>query len=301
MNGEGLFLATITRRDGPTYEVQVGDAEVSCCLRGRLRRAERRVSATLVVGDRVQVQLQADGSGVIEAIEPRRTELARPGFARLEHVIAANLEQLVIVQAAAQPRFKRHLAERFIATARRGGMEPVVVVNKCDLVDEREIRAWVAPLAAAEVPVLLTSTVDGRGIDELRDRLVGSSSVLAGQSGVGKSSLLNAVFPGFAARIGAVSGALNKGRHTTTASRLYPLPGGGWLADTPGIRTLGLFEDDGDAIEEAFPEIERAAARCRFRDCSHSHETRCAVKEEVERGAIDLDRYEHFLRLAAGG
>lgn len=290
----------ITRREGPNFWVDAGGAETRCALRGRLRREAARASSILVVGDRVTFQKLGDGSGVIETVLPRRTELARPGFKGLVHVIAASVDQLVIVQAVAQPSFKRHLVERFLATAQRGGLEPLVVVNKCDLAPEDEVSEWVAPLGAAGVPVFLVSAATGRGVDPVRERMVGRISVLAGQSGVGKSSLLNAMFPGVEARTAAVSESLNKGRHTTTASRLYPLPGGGYLADTPGIRELGLFEEDRELLPEVFPEILAAAAACRFRDCSHSHEARCAVKDAVDRGEIHPDRYEHFLRLAAG-
>jgi ribosome biogenesis GTPase len=214
--------------------------------------------------------------------------------------MAANVDQLVIVQATHQPAFKRHLVERFLATARRGRMGAVVVVNKCDLEQEAVIDSWIAPLAASEVPVVRTSAEDGRGIDTLRDRLKGRISVLAGQSGVGKSSLLNAMYPQFEIRTAEVSAWSSKGRHTTTASRLYALPDGGYLADTPGIRELGLFEDSEEAVTGVFPEILTAASGCRFRDCTHSHEPKCAVKAAVDRGEIDADRYGHYLRLVQG-
>jgi ribosome biogenesis GTPase / thiamine phosphate phosphatase len=140
--------------------------------------------------------------------------------------------------------------------------------------------------------------VDGRGLDVLRAALLQRTSALAGQSGVGKSTLLNAMFPAFEARTSATSEWSNKGRHTTTTSRLYALPGGGYLADTPGIRELGLFDDDEDAVTGVFPEIAAAADRCRFHDCTHSHEPKCAVKAAVDRGEIAIDRYERFLSLA---
>jgi ribosome biogenesis GTPase len=290
----------VTRQEGPRFWVEIDETEIPCVLRGRLRKEKQRVSSPVVVGDQVRVLRLPDGTGVIEGGEPRRSELARPGFKGLVHVIAANLDQLVIVQAARQPAFKRHLAERFVATARRGRMEALLVVNKCDLEEEAVVRSWIAPMAASGVPILLASTVDGRGIDALRSQLTGKVSAFAGQSGVGKSSLLNAMFPEFAARTSAVSDWTRKGRHTTTTSRLYPLPGGGYLADTPGIRALGLFDDDEEAVTGVFPEILTAAARCKFPDCTHSHEPKCAVKAAVSRGEIAADRYEHFLRLARG-
>jgi ribosome biogenesis GTPase len=293
-------IGIVTRHDGPCYWAEVDGTEIVCVLRGRLKKDRRRVSSAVVVGDRVEVASLPDGSGVIEAVHPRRSELLRPGFKGLVHAIAANLDQLVIVQAARQPAFKRRLVERFVVTARRGRMEALVVVNKCDLEEEAVVRSWVAPLAATGVPILLASAVDGRGTDALRARLDGKSSVLAGQSGVGKSTLLNAMYPEFHARTSAVSDWSGKGRHTTTASQLYRLPGGGYLADTPGIRELGLFDDDEEAVTGVFPEILAAAPHCKFADCTHSHEPRCAVKSAVARGEIDTERYADYRRLMQG-
>jgi len=277
-----------------------GQHEIPCLLRGRLRKERLSVTSLVVVGDRVTVESQPDGTGTVASIHPRRSELSRPGPAdhnpRLKHVIAANIDQVLIVQAARQPNFKRHLVDRFLVIARRGNMEPLLVVNKCDLEDEALIRSWVAPLVESGLPVILTSAEDSRGVDRLREVITGRISVLAGQSGVGKSSLLNAMFH-LHIRTNAVSATREKGRHTTTSSRLYRLPGGGYLADTPGIRTLALFEEDEEAVEEVFPEILEAAEGCKFRDCSHSHEPHCAVKRAVDRGEIDRQRYESYVRL----
>ena len=292
-------VALVTRQDGTRFWVEAEGAEVPCVLRGRLRREQPRASSPVVIGDEVRVSLLPDGTGAIEAVQPRRTELVRLGFAGLPHVIAANLDLLVIVQAAGQPPFKRRLVERFHLMAQTGRMDALLVVNKCDLQPEPTIQEWIEPLQAADLPVLLASTLDGRGIPEVRARLAGRRSVLAGQSGVGKSSLVNSLFPGLELRTATVSAATNKGRHTTTGSRLYPLPGGGYLADTPGIRTLALHEDE-DAATGVFPEIAAAAEGCKFRDCTHSHEARCAVRAAVEDGAIHPDRYRSFVRLRDG-
>ncbi len=297
----------VTRNDGPRFWVDVAGEEFPCVLRGRLKKEQLRESSFLAVGDRVEVERLPEGgggagsdraAGAITARAPRRTELSRPtSFRGQVHVMAANVDQMVHVQAAAQPAFQLRLAYRFLATARRGGMEGLVVVNKCDLQPEAVIQSWIDPLVAGGVPVVLTSAVDGRGLDELRRLLTGRISVLAGKSGVGKSSLVNALYPEWQARTTGVSLWNNKGRHTTTSSRLYPLPGGGYLADTPGIRELALFDDDQEAVSGVFNEIEEAAASCRFRDCTHSHEPGCAVKAAVARGDISQDRYDSFLLL----
>lgn len=295
-----MHAGIVTRADGPRFWVDSSGEEFPCGLRGRLRKQQVRVTSAVVVGDEVEVERLPDGTGVIEAVGPRRSELSRMGFHGVVHVMAANVDQVVIVQAARQPGFKLHLVERFQSLARRGRMGALVVVNKCDLENEATIRSWVAPLERSDVPVVLTSALDGRGIQELRGLLTGKVSVLAGQSGVGKSSLVNAVFPEAGTVTSAVSEWSHKGRHTTTASRLYQLPGGGYLVDTPGIRELQLF-DDGDqeeALADLFPEITALAPGCKFRDCAHRREPGCAVKAALARGEIGQDRYKNYLRFS---
>lgn len=287
--------------DGPVFWVNTGDREIPCTMRGRLRKQREEAAGLLVIGDTVSLRLLPDGTGRVEERAPRRTELARTvNFRGMKHVIAANLDLLVVVQAAHQPNFRRTLTERFLAIARRAAMDALVVVNKCDLEETAVIRQWVKPLVDSGVPVLLTSAVTGTGLEELRSVLAGKASVLAGQSGVGKSTLVNALYPEFGARVGAVSVRHQKGRHTTSAGRLYRLPDGGYLADTPGLRELALFDDAEDQVAEVFPEIQEAARGCKFRDCSHTHEPNCAVKEAVERGEIDRGRYESYVRMQSG-
>jgi ribosome biogenesis GTPase len=293
---EGLVIAAA----GPEFVVRVAEREVPCTLRGRLKKDRQASQSLVVVGDQVEVMLDGHGGGAIEKILPRRTELARYGGAARTRLVAANLDQLVVVQATRRPDFNRHLVERFLALAARGGMRGLVVVNKCEFEPEAAIEAWVEPLRTSGTPVFLTSVKTGRGIEELRAALIGRLSAMVGQSGVGKSSLINALDPGYAVRTAAVSEHTSKGRHTTSASRLYPLAGGGYLADTPGIRELALVEHDPDAVDAVFPEILAAAAGCRFRGCSHSHEPDCAVRRGVERGEIALDRYKHYVKLRAG-
>lgn len=287
----------ITRSEGAMFWVDVGGEEITCVLRGRLKQESRRVTSLIVVGDLVDVELLPDGTGAIRERLERQTELVRPGFRKREHITAANLDQVVIVQSARQPEFNRHTVERYLVTARRGGMNAVVVVNKCDLEDEGLLLEEIQPLVEQGVYVLLASAARGGGLDELRALLGGRVSGFVGKSGVGKSSLLNALYPDFGARVSDVSDWSGKGQHTTTASRLYPIPEVGYIADTPGMRQVGLFEDSGDDIDGVFGEISALAAKCKFRDCSHVHEPKCAVKAAVENGEIDEDRYRHYLRL----
>lgn len=287
--------------NGPQIVVRVEDRDVPCSLRGRLKKERKQVTSLVVVGDGVDVTLLPDGNGAIEAVAPRRTELARPGFGPRTRVVAANLDQLVVVQATRRPAFNRHLVERFLTIAAGGGLRALVVVNKYDLEDPAVVESWVAPLRASGVSVLLTNAKSGQGVELLRAALSARLSAMVGQSGVGKSSLLNALDPNLRIRTSEISQATQKGKHTTSASRLYPLANGGYLADTPGIRELALFEGDSESIAAVFPEISDAAPACRFRGCSHSHEPDCVVKQKVAAGEIEEDRYRHFLKLSAGG
>jgi ribosome biogenesis GTPase / thiamine phosphate phosphatase len=284
---------------GPEYRVLLEGREVACTLRGRLKKVRQRVTAIAVIGDQVEVTTSAEGTGAIEAVLPRRSELSRPGLDGRTRILAANLDMLVVVHSARKPDFNRHLVERFLGAGKRGGVEGLVVVNKCDLEEPATIEAWIAPLVEQGFPVIRTAAKLGLGVEELRHALTGRVSALVGHSGVGKSTLLNALDPTLRARTAAVSATTGKGRHITSASRLYPLAGGGYLADTPGIRELALFEADTESLDEVFPEIAAAAPGCRFRGCSHSHEPGCAVKTAVERGEIDAGRYRHYLKLAA--
>jgi ribosome biogenesis GTPase len=295
------FPGVITRNDGPRFWVDVNGQDVACVLRGKLKQEHQLVTSLGVVGDEVEVTLVSPGQGVIETIKPRRTELSRPGFHGYVHVMAANVDQMLIVVAAANPRLKRNTVERFIVAASRGGITPVVVVNKCDLRPLAEIQADLALLRAAmaDLQILHVSAATGLGIDALRQQLTGRVSVLAGQSGVGKSSLVRALFPELNLRVGHVNADTGKGRHTTTNSQLYRLPGGGYLADTPGIRAMGLF-DPAEELAGIFPDIEELAQGCKFRNCTHTHEPRCAVKAAVSTGALAPERLAHYQRLRAG-
>ncbi len=291
----------VTRVEGPGLWVDLDQGEIWCVLRGRLKKQQIRVSSPVVIGDRVSIEVDSSGTGAVVALEPRASELARPGYRGVRNVVAANLDGLIIVTSAHQPPFKRRLVDRFLVTARRGAMEPLLVVNKCDLEQEPVIRAWTQPLVDAGVKVILTSAVNALGVEDLRQAISGRLSALAGQSGVGKSSLVTAMLPHTAIRTAEVSARSHKGRHTTTASRLYRLPGGGYLADTPGIRSLALFDDDHEEAVAVFPEIVALASGCRFRDCSHTHEPECAVKAAVSAGALAGATYDSYVHVRRRG
>jgi len=292
-----LARGVVTRSEGGRFWVELDGSEVPCILRNPLKKEYRPGSNLLVAGDEVGVEVLPDGTAAIRTRKARKTAFTRPGFRGQTSVAAANLDRVFIVQAACEPAFNRHMVERYLVTARRGKMSAVVVVNKCDLADEGALLEAVRPLVDRGVYVVLTSAAIGGGLDELRGLLAGRVSAFVGPSGVGKTTLLNALFPGLGQRTEAVNDVTGKGRHTTTASRLFPVPCGGYIADTPGVRQLGLFDGDGDEVDDVFAEMREHATGCKFRDCTHTHEPGCAVKAAVESGDIDLDRYRHYLKL----
>jgi ribosome biogenesis GTPase len=299
------YRGTVRRAAGGIYEVELESGEVvPATLRGRLK-LEQRTGERVVAGDLVEVERQADGTASIESVAERRTQLARrapgQGAARRAKVIVANVDQVVIVFAAAHPEPRLRMLDRFLVLAESNELAAVVVVNKVDLIGEAAARSAFGDYEAAGYPVLYTSVATGAGLSELRARLCGRTSVLTGPSGVGKSSLLNAVEPGFALRTGAVSTAVGKGRHTTVTAELFPLACGGYVADTPGLRELGLWGIPAEELDHYFPEFREYLGECRFGfGCSHTHEPGCAIREAVASGKIPVERYESYRALREG-
>ena len=249
----------------------------------------------LAPGDRVLAE-ERGGEWFIKAVAPRRSHLSRPAIMKARvQTLAANIDQLVIVTATKQPAFRPGLVDRFLIVAEKGGVRPILCVNKTDLV--KAIPEDAAVYRELGIPVFETCCLTGDGIEELRGQLENSVSVLAGHSGVGKSSIIHALDPDHDIATQEVSEATEKGRHTTTASRLYTLQGGIRIIDTPGIRELGLWDITPESLDFYFPEIGETAHGCRFRDCTHTNEPGCAVKEAVETGAISTQRYRSFLRI----
>jgi len=296
-----LHPGIVRRAAGGVYEVELEGGEVvNAVLRGRLK-LEQRTGDRVVVGDRVEVERHGDGSITIESVRPRASELARraPGHGgRRAKVIVANVDQLVVVFAAAQPEPRLRMLDRFLVLAEANELPAVIVVNKVDLVGEAEARARFADYEAAGYRVLCTSTVDGRGLEELREVLCGRTSALTGPSGVGKSSLLNALEPGLGLRTAEISAAVMKGRHTTVTAVLIPLRCGGYVADTPGLREVGLWGVPLEELDLCFPEFRPYLEECRFGgSCTHVHEPGCAVRAAVEAGELSAARYESYRAL----
>jgi ribosome biogenesis GTPase / thiamine phosphate phosphatase len=297
---------------GGSWRVRLDDATViDATLRGRLKREplgdqsrrEREAERLkLAVGDDVFVEpdIRGDVWAICEIL-PRRSRLARraPGGAYGERIVAANVDQVVIVFAVAKPEPHPRMLDRFLVIAEANELAARIIVNKIDLVGEAEARARFAPYERAGYPTHFTSTKRGDGLESVRQVLGGRVSVFTGPSGVGKSSLLNALFPGLALRVGEISASVNKGRHTTVGATMIPLPNdsGGYVVDTPGLREVGMWALSSERLDMCFPEIRPHVTQCRFADCTHTVEPGCAVKEAVERGDVSPERYASYLKL----
>jgi ribosome biogenesis GTPase len=300
---EGLTeRAMVLQGTGGVWQVRTEAGETrSVSLRGRLKK-ETGDAIKLAVGDDVILgRDERDSTWAITGIEPRRSKLARraPGGARGERVIAANIDQVIIVFAAANPEPHPRMLDRFLVIAEGNDLKARVIINKVDLVDLDETRERWSDYTRAGYPLHLTSVKRGDGLEEVRAVLAGQVSVLSGPSGVGKSSLMNTLFPGLNLRVGEISESVNKGRHTTVGAMLHPLPGGGAVVDTPGLREVGMWGLDPDALDVCFPELRPYLNNCRFRDCTHAVEPGCAVRAALEAGEVSRARWESYLKLRA--
>jgi len=270
-----------------------------------LSRELARQGYALAVGDRVRAVLDTPGRVVVVDVEPRRTRLARvredrtrrSAFSREEAVLAANVDVAVIVAAVSDPPFHPKLVDRFLVICQYGGIRPVLCLNKCDLTDARPDLSIYAQLG---LPIVFASAATGAGLDELRRLLQGTVAVFTGHSGVGKSSLVNALLGEDRQAIGTVGAHYRRGRHTTTSSSLLRLDDSSYLVDTPGVRSLGVWQLDPRTLAAYFPDFDPYSPGCRFSTCTHVHEPACGVKEAVETGELPRQRYESYLRLMEG-
>ena len=271
-----------------------------CTVRGSLTAHDTGFTNIVTVGDNVQVSINGTEQGVIEAVLPRHSALVRPesfhGYKK--QVIAANVDQLLIVAAWRNPHIWLELIDRYLIAARRNKLQPIICINKTDLAnDVAACRAEMLPYVKLDYRLIFTSTVTGYGIEELQAVLRNRTTVLAGLSGVGKSSLLAAVQPGSTIRVGAVNEDSGDGRHTTTQASWHSLDIGGAVVDTPGIREFGLSGLQAAELGQFYPEIEALAHRCRFADCSHIHEPGCEVVTAVEQGRVSAVRYKNYTKI----
>jgi ribosome biogenesis GTPase len=293
---EGVVL----KGTGGVWHVRADSGEThEASLRGRLKQ-ERDEAKKLAVGDRVVLEIDQRGEHwAIADILPRHSQLARraPGEGQGERIVAANVDQVVVVFAAAKPEPHRRMLDRFLVIAEANSLESHVVINKIELVDREQVEREFADYAAAGYPVHFTSVKQRIGLDQLHDALAGKTSVLTGPSGVGKSSLMNSMYPGLDLRVGEISESVNKGRHTTVGALLHPLPDSGYVVDSPGLREVGMWGLASEHLDECFREFREYIPLCRFGNCTHRVEPGCAVQAAVEKGAISAERYDSYLRL----
>jgi ribosome biogenesis GTPase len=288
------------------YEVKYKDELIRCVLRPKIKledermreeTKEMRMADLVSVGDRVIFSSEDGKAGYIEEILPRASQFGRARIGKLPQVIAANLDMLLIVFATKNPDLKLRMLDRFLVTSEAAGMESVICINKMDLVNRDKVKSQMKLYESIGYPVIYVSAVTGEGLEELRLTMRDKISAFAGPSGVGKSTLLNAIQPGLKLRIGDVSEKTHKGQHTTSEVELLSLNFGGFVADTPGIRALGLLEVGTQYLGSYFPEMREYIPLCKYPSCSHAHEPDCAVKLALKSGKINAERYESYLRL----
>lgn len=282
---------------------------VSCVLKGLLKKEKTHAKNLVAVGDFVRFEMTNKNEGIIGQVKPRRTFLSRADnlSRRKEQLIAVNIDQVIITVSVVNPPIKFPIIDRYIIASYKGGMEPLIVINKIDLLEDSDGKAdpivieqekiifeeAMKAYPAANVPIIAVSTKTGVGIEELKNAMKDKASVFSGPSGVGKSSLINAI-TGLDIRVGEVVEKTKKGAHTTTTTNLIPLDFGGWCIDTPGIKSFGVWDLSREEIEGYFVEIQECGTRCKFSDCTHTHEEQCAVQQALENGELSLLRYESY-------
>ena len=287
------MIGQVVQVGGGVYVVTTEDGDREASLRGRIKQDDSR-GDRVVIGDRVELSV-ADDAVTIESILPRRTWLVRRTLGgRKRKIVAANLDRLVVLVAAKDPPPSLPVVDRMLVMGESGGLECLVVLTKVDLVPPDEAEALLADYAAVGYPVLKASAVTGEGLEAVREALSTGSSALVGPSGVGKSSLLNALQPGLQLQTQDVGRRSRSGRHTTVSARLIPLEFGGQVADTPGFSDVGLGDVEPDTLGGCFPEFRPFLGDCRFRDCTHLHEPGCAVVDALENRRIPAARYESY-------
>jgi len=302
-----IYLTNETKQQGLIIKAQSGFFTVEtsqglfvCQLRGKLKQG-RATGDIAAIGDKVWITLLEDKTGVIEEVEEREQAIVRLDprpQGEYQQVLLANADQAVFVFACAHPRPKLRMLDRFLVIAEKQKVLPIIVANKVDLVDDaKEIFGIYEDIGYR---VIYTSIKTGAGIDELKSMLAGKISAFAGPSGVGKSSLLNVLHPKLDLEVGEVSIAMKKGTHTTVTREMFALEDGGYVADTPGWKSLALWDTEPEEMEAYFPELRGLVQGCQFSDCTHTHEPNCAVLAAVKDGRVHPERFDSFLRLRAG-
>ena len=293
------FTATVVRATGSWYDVLHDGETVRCRIRGRLRLKGVRSTNPVVVGDEVACEADEGGDYVIADILPRRNYVIRraSNLSKESHIIAANVDQALLMASLRSPETPTEFVDRFLVTCEAYKVPVTILLSKLDLQDAEAVAEFRAVYEGAGYRVLEGSVREGRGVEEVRELLAGRTTLVSGNSGVGKSTLIQAIDPSLDIRTGEISESHHKGRHTTTFSTMYPLAGGGAVIDTPGIKGFGLIDIDEAELWHYFPEMMRVAPACRFYNCTHTHEPGCAVTEAVKAGEIAWPRYESYLKI----
>ena len=293
------FTATVVRATGSWYDVLHDGETVRCRIRGRLRLKGVRSTNPVVVGDEVACEADEGGDYVIADILPRRNYVIRraSNLSKESHIIAANVDQALLMASLRSPETPTEFVDRFLVTCEAYKVPVTILLSKLDLQDAEAVAEFRAVYEGAGYRVLEVSVREGRGVAEVRELLAGRTTLVSGNSGVGKSTLIQAIDPSLDIRTGEISESHHKGRHTTTFSTMYPLAGGGAVIDTPGIKGFGLIDIDEAELWHYFPEMMRVAPACRFYNCTHTHEPGCAVTEAVKAGEIAWPRYESYLKI----
>ncbi len=295
---ENRFTGTVVRATGSWYDVLHDGATLRCRIRGKLRLKGVRSTNPVVVGDEVVCEAEG-GDCVIVDIVPRRNYVIRraSNLSKESHIIAANVDQALLMVTLRSPETPKEFADRFLVTCEAYKVPATILLSKIDLQDAEAVAEFRAVYEGAGYRVLEVSAKEGRGVEKVRELLAGRTTLVSGNSGVGKSTLIQAIDPSLDIRTGEISDSHHKGRHTTTFSTMYPLAEGGAVIDTPGIKGFGLLDIDDAELWHYFPEMMRVAPGCRFYNCTHTHEPGCAVVEAVKAGEIAWSRYESYLKI----
>ncbi|MBE6346603.1 MAG: ribosome small subunit-dependent GTPase A [Bacteroidales bacterium] len=297
---EGIVI----KSTGSWYEVRDIDGTVSLCrLRGKIRLDGLRTTNPIAVGDKVFYEREVNkDTCVINKILPRHNVIVRKSvnLSKASHIIAANIDQAILVATVAQPRTSTGFIDRFLVTAEAYHIPVTIVFNKCDLYDEEQTSAAESLISTFEeigYQAFMISAVTGFQCDRLRDIMKDKVNLFSGHSGVGKSALVNRLDPNLNVRVGEISEVHEKGKHTTTFSQMFPLDFGGYIIDTPGIKEFGLYDMEKETLAQRFPEMRRLMHECKFSNCTHQHEPHCAIKDAVENGDIAEWRYIDYCNM----
>ena len=292
----------VIKNTGNIYTVKTDSGVVECRIKGNFRLKDIKRTNPVAVGDRVTISMREDNTAFISDILPRRNYIVRKAsnLSKQSHILAANVDICLLVITVNYPVTSTTFIDRFLASAEAYRVPAVLVFNKCDLYtpdDSATMESLIALYSKIGYRCVRTSATTGAGIDELKEIVDGKISLLAGNSGVGKSSIVNAISPETAARIGEISKIHNKGMHTTTYSEMFEFLPGSYLVDTPGVKGFGTYDMEIEEIADYFLEIFECSKGCRFGNCTHIHEPGCAVLQAVEEGEISLSRYASYLSM----